>query len=143
MQFKPLTEQAEWEWVRVRAWPMQCSDTQGIVAYNQNGIQAVAIMDTFGQNSCSVHWAIDNPLVIRRGFLHEVCRHIFQACGKDRFFGTISEKNEKSLKFARHIGAVELTRVPHGFATNDDLVIMCMNKEGCRWINQTQQEEAA
>jgi RimJ/RimL family protein N-acetyltransferase len=141
--FKPLTEQAEWDWVYSRARPVQCADSQGIVAYDERGIQAVAVIDGINSDSCNVHWAIDDPFVLRHGFMHEVCRHIFSMLGKERFFGAIPADNEKSLKFARNVGAREVSRIPDGYSTGVDYIVYRMDKEGCRWINHKKLEEVA
>jgi hypothetical protein len=143
MAFKPLTEQAEWDWVYSRARPIQCADSQGIVSYDERGIQAVAVIDGINSDSCNVHLAIDNPLVIRAGFIHEVCRHIFETLGKARFFGLVPANNEKALKFDKHIGLTEVSRIPDGYATGVDYIVLRMDKEDCRWIDHKKLEEAA
>jgi hypothetical protein len=78
IKFRPLTEQVEWTWMYERAHQIACEDSQGIVAYDdKDEIQAVAVFDSFTVDACSVHFAIDNPMVIRSGFLNEIARHAF------------------------------------------------------------------
>lgn len=141
--FKPMTLQIEWDWVFERARPIRCDDSQGIVAYDHKGIAAVAVIDSINADSCNVHWAIDNPFVIRSGFMHEVCRHIFHTMGKERFFGSIPQSNKKSLKFAKHIGATTVATIPDGYATGVDYHVMRIDKDTCRWIQQENITEAA
>ena len=84
--FKPMDKQFEWEWIFERARPMWMRDSQGIVAINDKAeIQAICVFDSFTPDACNTHFAIDNPMVIRRGFFHAVADHIFNTCGKKRF----------------------------------------------------------
>ena len=143
MQFKPITTQDEWDWVWSRAYPLQCADSQGIVAYDDKGIQAVCVADSFTIDSCQVHVAIDNPLVIKYGFLHEVFTHLFHVCGRKRVFGLVPANNEKAIKFDTHIGFEEVSRIPHAYAEGVDYIVFSLAKDQCRWIHKERQEEAA
>jgi hypothetical protein len=139
-----LTTQAEWEWIHARARPISCADSQGIVAYKDNGdIQAICVADSFTVDACSVHFAIDNPFVIRAGFFHEISRHLYCVCGRDRLFGLVPGNNAKALKLDKHIGFREVARIPDGFAKGIDYVVLRMDKQGCRWLTEEQQQEAA
>lgn len=143
ISFKPLTLQEEWDWVRERAKPIQCADSQGIVAHNDAGvIQAVCVADSFTVDACSVHFAIDNPFVIRAGFFNEVARHLFCVCGRDRIFGLVPHTNEKALKLDKHMGFEEVARVPDGFAKGIDYVVLRMDKATSRWLTEEQREAA-
>jgi len=137
--FKPLTTEAEWDWVWQRARPMWMKDSQGIVAYDADSgeIQAICVMDSWTNDACSTHFAIDNPMVIRRGFFHEIARHIFIACNRKRFFGLLPGNNEKALKLDLHIGMVEVARIPHGYAEGVDYIVLGMDRKQCaRWLNE-------
>lgn len=141
--FKPLTEVEEWDWIWSRAYPIACSDTQGLVAYDEDGnILAGAVFDSFTADGCSVHFAIDNPLVIRRGFLHEIARHLFIACGRNRIFGLVPANNHKALKFDTHLGMKEVARIPHGYQEDIDYIVLCMEKRECRWLPEELREAA-
>jgi len=145
IKLKPLTEQAEWEWVNSRAHPIQCADSQGIVAYDKRGIQAICVADSFTVDACSVHLAIDSPFVIRHGFFHEVARHLFIACGRKRIFGLVPSSNEKALRLDVHLGFEEVARIPDAYAEGIDYVVLRMDKETCRWLKkpEEQRQEAA
>ena len=139
--FKPLTEDTEWAWFKRRTGTIACEDTQGIVAYKDAEVVAVCAMDTFTNHSCNVHFAIDYPLVIKHGFFHEIARHVFEILGKQRMFGLVPAGNAKALKIDRNIGFREVCRVPHGYQTGEDLVVMKMEREECRFAPV--REEAA
>lgn len=141
--FLPLTKVQEWEWVRERAYPIRCEDTQGIVAYDENGsIQACVVLDSFTVDACSAHIAIDNPFVIRHGFLHEVARHVFIACNRKRLFGLVPANNEKALKLDLHMGFEEVARIPDAYASGVDYIVIRMERQNCRWLPQEVREAA-
>ena len=136
MIFKALTENYEWAWMRKRACPLRCEDTQGLVAYDEQGkIVAVAAFDGFTDDSCNAHVAIDNALVIRAGFLNEVFRHLFVVCDLKRVFGLVPANNRKALNFDLKIGFTEVARIPDGFETGVDYAVVRLDKEDCRWID--------
>ena len=143
IRFKPMTEQAEWLWFKERTHVIWCEDTQGIVAFDERGIQAMGVFDTWTVDSCCVHLCVDNPIAIRRGLLHEIGHYAYNVCGRTHLFGLVPSNNEKALKLDRHIGFTEVTRVPDGVRKGVDVVIMRLDKEDCRWIEQPAKEEAA
>ena len=142
MKFLPLRLPHEWEWVRQRTHVIACEDSQGIVVYDNNGIAAVAVLDSFTVDGCCVHLAIDNPLAIRHGLFSEVARHAFHACGRKRVFGLVPSNNEKALKLDRHIGFTEVARIPNAVAEGVDYIVMCMEKSECRWLPEELREVA-
>jgi hypothetical protein len=136
MVFRALDTKLDWEWIKTRAKVLCVEDTSGLVVENNGVIQAIAVFDSFTRNSCNVHLAIDSPLVIKHGFIHEICRHLFQTCGRNRIFGLVPSNNAKSLRFTKHIGMQEISRIPNALAEGVDYVIMEMTKDTCRWIEQ-------
>ena len=142
MIYQPLQVPNEWAWFKKRTHTIQCEDTQGLVIYREGAIQAMAVFDSFGPSACNVHWAIDNPMVLKYGFFNEICHHAFIARGKQRIFGLVPSTNEKSLKLAAHVGMEEVARIPDAMGMGVDYVIMCMKRETCRWIAEEQREAA-
>ena len=137
IKFKPLTTDEEWLWFKERTHVLRCEDTQGIVAIDGTaGILAVLVADSFSPDSCNVHMAIDNPLVIRSGFLHEVGRHLFHTCGRSHIFGLVPSTNKRAIKFDKHIGFTEVACIPDGVGTGVDYIVFRMDKADCPWIEQ-------
>jgi len=132
--FMPMTTQSEWDWMESRAKPIRCEDSQGVVAYDGDEIQAAVVADSFTVDACSVHIAIDNPLVIKHGFLREVFRHLFLTCARERLFGLVPESNEKAIKFDTHIGFKEVNRIKDGYNKGTDYLLLRMDKSDCRWL---------
>ena len=141
--FRPLTTAEEWAWVRARAHPIACEDSQGVVAYDQStgSILGVCVADSFTADACNVHLAIDSPSILRRGFINELAQHLFHDCGRKRVFGLVPEDNARALKFNKHIGFQEVARVPHAVREGVGYVVMSMARTDCRWFNE--QREAA
>ena len=142
MKFKPLETMDEWTWFKERTHVIRCEDTQGIVAFDDSGIAAVAVLDSFTVDGCSVHFAIDRPIVIRSGFLNEIARHAFVSCNRKRIFGLVPSNNAKALKLDKHIGFTEVARVPNALAEGVDYIVMVMERKDCRWLPEQLREAA-
>jgi hypothetical protein len=139
IKFRAMTTEAEWKWVWERAYPMWMKDTQGIVAYDDatDEIKAIVVFDSFTPDACNTHFAIDSPIAIRRGLFHEVAHHVFNTCGRKRFFGLLPGNNEKALKLDKHIGMVEVARIPHGYREGVDYIVLGMDRKQCaRWLRE-------
>ena len=133
-RFFPLTKQYEWDWIDKRCYPIRDEYSSGVVAYDDFGkIAAIFVCDSFSMDSCGVHLAIDNPFVIRHGFLNESLNYIFNTRQRSRAFGLVPSDNEKAIKFNKHIGFKEVARVPDGYATGIDYVVMRMDANNNRW----------
>jgi hypothetical protein len=142
IKFKPLTDKVEWDWVRTRAHPIACSDSQGIVAYDDRGIQAVCVADSFTVDACSVHFAIDSPFAIRSGFFNEVARHLFIECDRKKIFGLVPASNKKAIKLDTHMGFKEVARIPDAYAEGVDYIVLRMDRKTSRWLSDEQKEAA-
>lgn len=142
IEFARMTTQEQWAWFKERTHVILCEDTQGIVAMDESGsILAILVADSFSPDSCNVHMAVDNPMVIRHGFLNEVARHLFITCGRNHIFGLVPSNNTKAIKFDKHIGFEEVARIPDGVGSGTDYVVLRMDKETCPWLEQ--KEKAA
>jgi L-amino acid N-acyltransferase YncA len=147
--FKPMTETHEWDWMVKRTLIKRYEDTQGVVAFNAEGvIKGIFAFDSFTPDACQIHFALDSAMPIRHGFFNEIARHLFIQCGCRRVFGRVRSDNRRSSKLAERVGFTEVARIPNGYKEGVDQVVLCMEKEGCRWLdtprNSPQQiEEAA
>jgi hypothetical protein len=145
IKFKPLTEQSEWDWVFKRAHPLQCKDSQGIVAYEDTtgSIAGVVIMDSWTPSGCQAHFAIDNPICIRRGLFREVAYHIHVVAGRKYIFGLIPADNKHAHAFDLKMGFKEVARIPDGYGEGVDYIVVRMSREENRWLPQETRQEAA
>ena len=146
IQFKPMNTAEEWQFIESRAHAIMMADSMGVVAYDDDSktIQAVCVADTFTRDACSLHVAIDNPMVLRHGFIQHVFNHLYHNCGRERIFGVVPSSNTRALKFDFHIGFREVARIGDAIAEGIDSVIVRMDKKDCRWIAVVEHlEEAA
>jgi len=144
MRFKALTEPEEWQWIWERAYPMAVKDTQGIVAYDDKGkIAGIVVMDSWTPSGCQTHFAIENPMCIRRGLFREVAVHIHVTCGRPYIFGLIPANNDKAHKFDLKMGFKEVARVPEGYDIGVDYIVVRLAKEENRWLPDEYKSEAA
>lgn len=141
--FKVMNTPEEWSWIWDRAKPILCKDTQGIVAVDDNGkIAGMAILDSWTVDACSVHFAIDNPMCIRRGFINEVCRHAFVSSGRTKMFGLVPDNKDKVLSLDIKLGFYEVTRIPDALQDGIGYIVLRMDKADCKWIPQELREAA-
>lgn len=141
--FTPMVHALHWDWVKMRAAPLLCEDTCGIMAIRDTGdILAAAVFDSFTNTTCMVHLAIENPLAIRSGLLTEAANYLFHTRNRERIFGMTPSNNDRALKFNRHMGWVELYRVENAYDVGVDYVVQVITKADCKWLLDQPQKEA-
>ena len=106
----------------------------GFIAYRGKRIVAAIVLDSWTANSCTAHIAIEDPLVLRHGFLELGCDFIFNHANRGVVIGLVPANNHKALKFDKHIGFKEVYRIKDGYAVDVDYVILEMRRESCRWL---------
>lgn len=136
LQFYPLKISEDWALAKQRIDLLLVEDSKGIVAKNENmEIQAMAIFDTWTHNSVQVHMIIENPMVLRHGFLTEIADYVFYTCERGILYGLVPSNNEKALKLDKHIGFSEICRLKDAVMKGIDMVILELRKEDCRWLS--------
>ena len=140
--FKPLDSAAEWEWFKRRTHVILCEDMCGIVAVRDGDILAVCVADSFTLVACNVHLAIDNPIVLRHGFLESICAWLYVDNNRKTLVGLVPDLNSKALKLNDHIGFREVARIPNVISDEVGYVVMQMDKEDCRWIPEADRRAA-
>ena len=141
MRFHSMAHDHEWAWFKQKTHTIRCEDSQGLVVYNdKHEIQAMCVADSFTGASCNVHFAIDNPMVLRHGFFEEIAEHCFRRMGCKQIFGLVPSNNEKAIKLDKHIGFTELTRIPDAIADGVDTVVLRLKRDECRWRRPEMQE---
>lgn len=134
MNFEALTPES-WQAMPPEARPRRCEDTKGIAVINDGLVVAVAVFDSWSENSCMIHIWIDNPLVLKHGFAEEIFEFVFsEESGREVVIGCTPANNEKALKFIKHIGFEEIGRIPDGHERGVDFILTSMRKETCKWI---------
>ena len=141
--FKPMSNAVEWSWFKHRTKAIGCEDSQGIVAFDGDKIVAVAVFDTWTADSCQMHFTVADPRVYKKGFLTEIAHHLFDVCSRSRVFGLVASNHPRVLKLYEKMGFKEVARVPHGIKQDIDCVIICLDKEDCRWYKPERAVEKA
>lgn len=108
-----------------------------IVAVSDGKTIGVIGFDYWTPGSVQVHIWIGNPAALRGGkWLHEVFKYAFVTCGKKVVFGVTPSDNLKAVKFNRHAGMKEVTRLKDAWDTGIDMVITEMRPDWCRWLEE-------
>ena len=116
------------------ACPKPCADTRGILAVEDGHIKAFCVFDSWTRTSVQAHIHIENPMVIRRGFLHEIARYVFKDCDRRVMIGLVPEDFDHALRFNRRIGFEEVCTIPDAYDVGIGYVVMKMTRESCRWL---------
>lgn len=123
------------------AWLVRRTDchfspvAKGVEAVDDSGrILGMVVFDAWTENAAQAHMAVDAPIAWR-GLLPFALGYLFLEAKKGVLLGAISSQNTRSLRFARHVGLVELTRIKDGAAEGDDLVLLELRKENCRYLH--------
>lgn len=128
-------------WLQRRTGCALTSDFNAIRATNALGhvLGMVGFCD-WTENSVQAHMAVDAPVVWRE-LLPAAFRYAFEERGRGILLGVIPSHNLRSIRFAKHVGLVETFRIKDGWSSGDDLVLLEMRRENCRWL--TGQRKAA
>lgn len=119
-----------WPWFASRANACWCEDTKGLVVEDDVGrILAAAAFDSWSHTSCNIHIAIDNPMVIRRGFIAQIKDYVFNQAGRKMMLGFTPANNAKALRFNEKVGMREIFRLKDGYADGVDYVVTRMMKD--------------
>ena len=115
--------------------PRLCADSRGVTALEtDNSIAAVAVFDSWTQNSCMFHIYIANSQVLRRGYPQEIFSYVFITANRGVIVGATPTSKPDALKLCKHVGFTEIARLNDAYAPNDDMVITELRRENCRWI---------
>lgn len=111
---------------------------RGIEAIDDKGIVRGAVgFDAWLGNAAQMHIALDSPIALR-ALLGPAFRYLFVDCGKDVALGFLPSHNVRALKFDQHIGFREVYRLKDGAAPGDDMVLLELRREECRWLKEVQ-----
>ena len=130
MIFLPINEvPGAQEWFLDRNPIDATAGIKGIVAMSDKGIQGMLVFDTWTENSCQVHIAIDSPMSLRAGLVEEGFRYVFEDTGRDILYGITPANNEKALKFNERVGFIEVFRLKDAHERGVDLIIQEVRRE--------------
>jgi hypothetical protein len=132
MQARAATPHLQWLVDRVG-----CALTPGaraIAAFDTTGnIRGMVAYDVWCENSVQAHVAVDTPAAWR-ALLPAIFFYPFVEADKGVLLCVVRGQNTKSLRVCAHLGFQVKAQVKDGFALGDDLVLLEMRREHCRWL---------
>lgn len=99
----------------------------GIVFNNMNGSNA------------TVHVAVTKANKLLPKLIEHGCNYAFCQCGLRRLTGLVEADNKKALAFDRHLGFEEEFVMKQAGSQGQDMVVLVMWRDSCRWIKGTVQ----
>lgn len=136
IRFRGLMRE-DWGWFNQRNPARPSIDSTAVVAIDDSDeIQAMCLMDTWTNSSCQCHIAIDNPMVLRHGFLEQCFNFAFVEADRCVMVGLVPEDNKKALKFNERIGFKEEYRLKNGYDYGTDYVVMVLHREDCEYVEK-------
>lgn len=85
--------------------------------------------------SVQMHVAIERPIAVRK-LAPAAFDYVFNQAGKMVAIGVVPAHNRRALEFDLHLGFREVHRVRDGWAPGDDMVLLEMRKDECRFIQR-------
>jgi len=95
---------------------------------------AGCMVDGYNGASCYMHVAADGKQWLSREFLWHCFHYVFRQLACNVAIGIVTGNNKSALRFDKHLGFVELARIPAG-SLDGDLVILTITKEqAAKWL---------
>mgnify|MGYP001819529277 CR=1 FL=1 len=133
---------------RVSAWLLErihYVPTAGFVAFGQYSeskrrlIGAVGF-DNWSPASAEMHCAGD-PGWLTKELLFKAFYYPFVLGGVKVVIARVGSSNAEALRFDTRIGFVEQCRIPDAWDGGEDLVILALHKDNCKWLNMKNTEK--
>jgi hypothetical protein len=125
---------ANWPDIKKHIDIAPCYDTCGIVCYENKTLCGAILFEQLKVGSAQMHICLPRPIVaLRQNLFTAAADYIFNYHGKQMVYGLIPATNKKSLQLNLHAGATEIARIPKALDGVNDLVLVQLQKEECRW----------
>ena len=129
-----ITQLTAFGWLEERAKVTLARDARGFEAYRKGKLVAAVAFDSWSQNACMGHIVIEDPMVLRHYFLQVCLTFAFEHADRGVMIALVAGSNTKSIKFCKHMGFTELSRIREGYSRGVDLILFEMRKKNCRWL---------
>ncbi len=127
-------------WIQQRTGCVITSDFRAMAALDGNGIiKAMVGYCCWTNTSAQVHFATDTPFALRALVYDNdspAFRYPFIEAKKRILIGSVPSQNPRALKLNSHFGFEEVARIKDGFGEGNDIVLMEMRKENCRFLRE-------
>lgn len=126
----------ELAWIEERTKAVLTRDARAVVAEEDGQIVGMVAFDAWTENAAQAHMAVVHPGVwlrlLRPGF-----HYVFEQAKKGILVGVIPSHNEASVRFSMGLGFKPIARIRDGWAPNDDMVMLEMRRETCRFLGRS------
>lgn len=128
-------DNADWDWFNRHLPVLAVEDSRGIVAKRFGQPVAGCVYDNWTANSVQCHLLIQDPLIIRHGWLETIFTAAF---GDQRqyIYGLVPGDNAQALRLNVRMGFTVKCELEEGFAPGVDYVIMQMRREDCPYLEE-------
>lgn len=98
-------------------------------------VRAVVVYENFSAGNCNIHVASDESgHWLTREFTVRAFAYPFMQCGLQRVTGLVPSQNVKALDFDLKLGFKPEGRMRNFLPNGDDMIILGMLREECRFI---------
>jgi hypothetical protein len=122
----------------VRATP----DLQAILWINDfnHQIEWVVGYDGFIGKLCQMHVVKCSDKPAPRKMLWVAFDYPFNQAGMKAVLGVVNSTNESAMRFNKHLGFKEMSRLPDMHDDGGDLILFKMDKSECKWLKEKKYE---
>jgi hypothetical protein len=126
----------DFRWLQARTSCALTTDFTALKAVDSAGrIRGMVGFCNNTESATQAHMAVDAPIVWR-SLLPAAMHYVFEQCRKDILLGAIPSGNARSIRLAQSAGLREVHRVRDGWAKGEDLVLLELRREECRFLSK-------
>lgn len=124
-------------WLCERAGCQLSPGLRGIEAVDGKGaIRGAVGFDGWLGNAAQMHIALESPAALR-ALLRPAFSYLYGFAGKDIALGVVPSHNHRALRLDTHVGFRVAYRLKDGFAPGDDMILLELRKEDCRYWKES------
>lgn len=131
-----------WAFINKRVGTPFSEDFRAIGAVIGGCLCAVVAYNGFTGRTCFMHSAIDDPTAINRTFVKAIFAYPFLQCGRTHVLALVDSANLQALDINKRCGFREVLRLEGSGLEGQDLILLQMTRNECRWINGKEKHAA-
>lgn len=122
-------------WIAERTDGSYSEDTASTLGLERDGkIVAGVMYENWNGRSLVAHMAVQGKLT--RRYIGAIFRYAYNQCGVEKVILPVSNKNDKSNRFVRHLGFREEARIRDAAPNNGDIILYTLKKSDCRFLGE-------
>jgi RimJ/RimL family protein N-acetyltransferase len=110
------------------------------VGKDTNEIEWVVGYDGFIGSACQMHVVNLKGKSTPRKLLWAAFDYPFNQAGLSVLLGVVNSKNKAAMRYDKHLGFTELSRIPGAHDDGGDIVLFKMTKDECKWLKERKYE---